>query len=518
MGENLLYGLGLGAYMGVMILIGYLVKDRIKTSEDYLVAGRSFGLFFNSATLVACFIGGSMLIAAPGRVFSVGIWDDVYLSGGSLVVMGGGLLCLLLVGSFYLGRMWRCKFISLGDFFYSRFGRKVGITSTALMSITFIIWIAVQILVFGKIVNAIIGWDLTTSIIIAMVVICSYTILGGLFAVCFTDIIQVSITLAGLLVLVPYSIAAVGGWEVFSNSYNPDLINIVPVEGSPGVHWIAWMATLAITGLGNIASPDLMQRAFSAKSANVARASAFTAAAVFFVFSVLVTLAALAGVILVNNGVVSDPYLLGNEAAGIVGDPELILPVMSKAILPLPLLILFLGAALSAVMSAAATSSLALAGVVSMNIYRDIFNPLASNKKQIMVTRLTVLVIGVVGTSIALSYPNAMELCALCFDLLLAALAVSVTLGLFWKKANGTGIMCGMIVGMLFRVIGGAIDGGSFTLQALAYPEHWYYFSLGAPLACLLVTVVVSLATQKINPPLPLANPDDTGAATRLSN
>ncbi len=89
--------------MLVMILVGYLVKDRIKTSEDYLVAGRSFGLFFNSATLVACFIGGSMLIATPGRIYSVGIWDDLYLSGGALFIVGGGLLCLLLVGACYLG-------------------------------------------------------------------------------------------------------------------------------------------------------------------------------------------------------------------------------------------------------------------------------------------------------------------------------------------------------------------------------------------------------------------------------
>lgn len=506
MGQDLLYGLGLGAYMLVMVLVGYLVKDKIKTSEDYLVAGRSFGLFFNSATLVACFIGGSMLISVPGRIFSVGLWDDVYLSGGAMMFVGGGFLCLLIVGSFYLGKMWRCKFVSLGDFFYVRFGRNTGITSTALMSITFIIWIAVQILVFGKIVNAIIGWDLETSIIVAMVVICSYTILGGLFAVCFTDIIQVSICLIGLLVLVPYSISAVGGWEVFSNTYNPDMIKIVPAAGSPSVNWIAWLATLSIAAFGNVASPDLMQRAFSAKSAGVARASAFTAAGVFFLFSVLVSLAALAGVILVNNGVITDPYLLGNEAAGIAADPELILPVMSKAILPLPLLVLFLGAALSAVMSAAATSSLALAGVVSMNIYRDIFRPDASSKTQVVVTRITVLIIGIIGTSIALNYPDAMELCALCFDLLLAALAVTVTLGLFWEKANSIGAMCGMIAGMAFRVIGGAIDGGSLSLQALAYPEHWYYFTLGAPLTCLVVTVVVSLATQKQCSSLPLPN------------
>ncbi|MBQ4133512.1 MAG: hypothetical protein IJD04_07265 [Desulfovibrionaceae bacterium] len=508
MGSDILYGLGLAAYMGVMILVGYLVKDRIKTSEDYLVGGRSFGLFFNSATLVACFIGGAVLIATPGRIYSVGLWDDVYLSGGALVTIGGGFLCLLIVGSFYLGKMWRCKFISLGDFFYARFGRKTGMVATFLMSLTFIIWIAVQILVFGKIVNAILGWNLETSIIVAMVVICSYTVLGGLFAVCFTDIIQVSITLLGLLVLVPYSISAIGGWDVFSVSYNPELVKLVPADDTPGHHWIAWLAALSITALGNVASPDLMQRAFSAKTANTARGSAFCAAGIFFLFAVLVTIAALCGVIMVANGMITDPYLLGDEAAGIAADPELILPVMSKTILPLPLLILFLGAALSAVMSAAATSSLALAGVVSMNIYRDIFKPGASEKEQVRVTRITVLVIGVIGTVIALSYPDAMELCALCFDLLLAALAVTVTLGLFWKKANTYGAMSGMIAGMAFRVIGGAVDGGAFTLEALAYPMNWYYFTLGAPLVCLAVTVVVSLATQKSCPPLPLPNHD----------
>ena len=504
MSQNLLYGLGLGAYMGIMVLIGYLVKDKIKTSEDYLVAGRSFGVFFNSATLVACFIGGAMLIATPGRVYSLGLWDDTYLSGGGLIMIGGGILCLLIAGSTYLGKMWRCKFISLGDFFYARFGRKTGITATILISVTFIIYIGVQILVFGKVVNAIIGWDLETSIIVAMVVICSYTILGGLFAVCFTDIIQVTITFVGLLVLVPFSISAVGGWELFTESYNPDLIKLVPAEGTGSSHWIAWMATLAITGIGNIASPDLMQRAFSAKSSKVARASAFTAAGVFSMFCVLVTLVALSGAIMVENGSLTDQYLIGNEAAGIVGDPELLLPVMSKKILPLPLLVLFLGAALSAVMSAAATSSLALAGVMSMNIYRDIINPKARNKTQVTVTRITVLIIGVVGTYIALSYPKAIELAALCFDLLLSALAMTVFLGLYWKKTNSIGAMCGMIAGIVVRVGGGIIDGGSISLQALAYPEHWYYLTLGGPLACLAVTVVVSLATQKICEPLPL--------------
>lgn len=72
---------------------------------------------------------------------------------------------------------------------------------------------------------------------------------------------------------------------------------------------------------------------------------------------------------------ITDKYLLGSAAEGIMADPELILPVMAKQLLPLPVLILFLGAGLSAVMSAAATALLALSGMISMNIYRDIINP-----------------------------------------------------------------------------------------------------------------------------------------------
>ena len=49
MTDNLIYGAGLSLYLALMVLIGYLVKNRIKTSEDYLVGGRSFGLFYNSA-------------------------------------------------------------------------------------------------------------------------------------------------------------------------------------------------------------------------------------------------------------------------------------------------------------------------------------------------------------------------------------------------------------------------------------------------------------------------------------
>lgn len=505
MSENIIYGGGLAFYLGLMVLIGYLVKDRIKTSEDYLVGGRSFGLFYNSGTLAACFLGGGILIGASGKIFSVGIWDNA-LSGGALILIGGFLMCLFVAGTFYMPKLWRMKFISLGDLFYVRYGRRTGLLSSVLISVNFLFWVAVQILVFGKIVNAILGWDLQMSILLAMSVICAYTMLGGLFAVCFTDIIQVTVTILGVIVMVPYCISAVGGWDVFSASYNADLLQIVPqtMEVDP---WLAWFAAFAAVGLGGIVSPDLMQRAFSAKTPNIARKSAYVAFTILFCFSVLIAVLSLAGHILVDNGILTDPHLVGDAAAGIAGDPELILPIMSKAILPLPLVVLFLGAGLSAVMSAAATALLALSGMISMNIYRDVINPDASHATQVRVTRILVLVLGIVATVIALTYPNAAELSAFGFDLILASLFGAMTLGLFWKKTNAAGAAAGMIAGILFRVIGAAIDSGEISLAAMAYPAHWYYFTLLSPLVSIVTTVIVSLATQKASVPIAMAEP-----------
>ena len=497
MSENLIYGGGLAFYLGLMVLIGYLVKDRIKTSEDYLVGGRSFGLFYNSGTLAACFLGGGILIGASGKIFSVGIWDN-NLSGGALILIGGFLMCLFMAGTFYMPKLWRMKFISLGDLFYVRFGRRTGLLSSVLISVNFLFWVAVQILVFGKIVNAILGWDLEMSILLAMAVICAYTMLGGLFAVCFTDIIQVTVTILGVIVMVPYCISAVGGWDMFTASYNANLLQLAPqtMEIDP---WLAWFAAFAAVGLGGIVSPDLMQRAFSAKTPNIARTSAYVAFTILLCFAVLITVLSLAGHILVDKGILVDPHL--------AADPELILPVMSKAILPLPLVVLFLGAGLSAVMSAAATALLALSGMISMNIYRDVINPNASHATQVRVTRILVLALGIVATVIALTYPNAAELSAFGFDLILASLFGAMTLGLFWKKTNAIGAAAGMIAGILFRVVGAAIDSGEISLVAMAYPAHWYYFTLLSPLVSIVTTVVVSLATQKVSAPIAMTEP-----------
>ena len=486
--------IGILCYFAVMILVGYLMKNRNKGAEDFLVGGRSFGMFFNTGTLTACWLGGAIILGYPGTLLVCGIWDSSAQWG--VIVSMGGASCLAVAGAFYMRRLWQLKLLSLGDFFYVRYGHRAGIISTILMCFTFTIWVSVQVIAFAKVGSSLLGLNLTSCVIISMAVICTYTILGGLWAVCLTDIIQVFIVILCVLILTPLTISLAGGWDAFVNAVPKEKLHFFPEEMSSLQAWLPWIGAWVVIGLGSITSPDLMQRAFSAKSGRTARNSAFMA---FFIVSALffiVTLFSFASMQLMNGGLF-DPSQI-NE------DPELLLPVVVQKLMPMPLIILFIGAVLAAVMSAAATANIALSGVIAKNLIKDMFVKDMSSRALMQTTRIVILVVGVLAAYIAIALPSAFLLTSLGFDLILSCLFMPLTLGLYWKKANGCGAIAGMLAGAIVRIIGSGIVNG-FSLEGIGSPtDTWYVFTLGGPIVSGAAMVIASLLTQKTDKPIEL--------------
>ena len=330
---------GIGVYFALIIFVGYLMKSKNKGAEDFLVGGRSFGLFYNTGTLTACWIGGVLVIGVPGTLYSFGVWDSEARWG--LLVTYGGMCCLLVAGLFYMRRLWELKLLSLGDYYYQRFGKTAGIISTVIMSGTFVLWISVQIVSFAKVGEAVVGLSLNTWVLISMIVICTYTILGGLWAVCLTDIIQVAVVVLSMLILLPLSIGAVGGWESFAAAVPTEKLDMLPKDYTVPSAWVAWVAAWATIGLGSIASPDLMQRAFSAKSGKVARNSAFCSFAIVCAILVVVMILTFAAMQMIDLNAI--------DRTRVDADPELLLPLVFQSAMPLPVVILFLGATMAAV-------------------------------------------------------------------------------------------------------------------------------------------------------------------------
>ncbi len=488
---ELKYLIGIGGYLALMLFIGYWVKNKISTAEDYLVGGRSFNTLYNTATVTSIALGGSVVVIVPGATYAYGIWNDELL-WGSLINLAGGSIFLFIGAIFFMPKLWRLKLLSLGDFYYGRYSRTTGILATVLISFTFIFWVAVQVLVFAKVAGSILDWPFLLSIFVSVTVICAYTLMGGLWAVCITDIVQVGLILLGLVVLTPMAISAVGGWDAFVAGIPQEKMQIFPKTHTPEV-WLAWIAAWVMLGLGSISTPDLSQRSFSAKSPEVARRSGLLAGTIVLISLIVVTGLAYATSMLIDLGTVPGEQI--NE------DPELILPVLFKTILPPYLTVFFLGACLAAVMSCADSALLALSGMISKNIVKDVFLPKLSDKGLVRATRFFVLTCTIIGAVMAVSLPSAFTLMALGFDLITCSLFAPLTLGLYWKKANAYGAIAGMLASIIVRVGGSGLQYG-FTLEGIAFTgDSWYVYTLAGPAVCFVTMFAVSLLTQKANPP-----------------
>ncbi len=484
-----LYITGIGIYIAVMLIIGYYSAKITRTSEDYIVAGRRLPLWLATATLFATWFGGGTALGGAGTAFAEGIWNTEDAWGVIPDPFGAGL-CLVLAGLFYMHWLRKMRLLTLADFYLVRFGKTAQTIAAILMIPTYIFWLAVQIIAFGKVFQAIMGWPYETSILISVLVIIIYTFMGGLWAVSLTDFVQMLILVVGIGITSVYAVIAAGGIQALP----AEKFQFFPTVNTFDA-WLAWIGAWMIIGLGSIPTPDLMQRAFASKDEKTAKYSAVFAGIMYWTLGFLPVLVGIAGVTLAAKGLIpSEP---------LEEDPELVLPLVVKYIVPPAIGVIILGALLAAIMSSADSALLAPATVLAKNILKDLIKPDISDRGLLWASRIGVIIIALLALGVGLTYPYVYELMAFSFDLILAALFASLTLGIYWKKTNEIGAIAGMIAGILFRVIAAGIVEG-FTFEGVTYPLTWYYYTVGSPIVATIVTVIVSLATQRINPPKPL--------------
>ncbi len=480
------YLLGIGIYILLLIGVSIYASKKVKTGEDFDLAGRSLPFWLLSFTFAGLWFGGGTVIGTTGVAFEYGLWDTEAAWGVIPDPYGAGL-CLILAGLFYFSTLRRMGGVTLADFFTARFGKSAGLLSTLVMIFGWTFFVSAQIVVFGKIFNSILGWSYNWSIWIGMILVVLYTIAGGLWSVALTDMIQMIIILIGIVVAVPVGLNAVGGLSEikailpegmlsFTPTFNPDISAIG--------RWMPWLSGWMIIGLGSIASPDITQVAQAGISDRDVKKASITAGLIYWFFGSLVVLLGLIGAALVSKGVITLEMMNG--------DSELIMPVMIQQLFPLPIAVLFVSAILAAVMSSADGALLALSTLFSRNILPFFRKEKLDDKTELRYSRLVVVIFAIVTTVIGIGYPHAFLLMNFGFDSLLAGLFVPLTLAIYWKGATAKGFFAGVISGILVRVIlSGFIEGWSF--ETVMYPEKWYIYTMIAPLVNLLFMVAVSL-------------------------
>lgn len=427
MTEKLLFW-GIIVFLFATLAIGMWAAKQVKgDSENYLVAGRGLVLPLAAATLMAQSVDSNATLGNTDLVAEFGFW-----AGASLPI--GLALCLFLTALFFAKPMNRMGLITLPDFYRVKYNRITEVVASVLMVLSFSFLLAGNLVAGGYLFQAFLGTSYLAGVMLLAIVVFIYTASGGLFAVAYTDAIQVAIAAIGSLGLFAFMTGNFG--LVIPADTGPfALAQLSDPAAGAAVNW----ATLLALGLGDIVAIDFMARVFASESPETAQRACLIGCAGTLIIGIPFSLIAL-----------SAPQILAD--AGITADGPILYALLDGIVPPL-LGLLVIVAILSASLSTADGAILGTSSVIAHNIIGIRHDDRsATGDRLLLITRIMAFVITALGVFFAVKVPQTGVLLLLAFDLGFAGLLVPLAGGLYWSKATWQGALSCIILGSLTRL------------------------------------------------------------------
>jgi Na+/proline symporter len=396
-----------------------------------------------------------------------------FLKGGLYSVIEdpfGAALCLVLFGTFFARKLYSMNLLTLGDFFEVRYSKRTELVASIFLAPPYVGYIAAQLVAMGLILNVVTGMEVWQGVVISAFVVTFYTYIGGMWAISVTDFIQSIIIVIGLVVLAIILSNKAGGVDVILKDVHPETFRFFPRMEFKEI--MIYLSAWSVLGLGSIPSQDVYQRVMSSGSVKVAVRSCFIAAALYLSIAMLPLFIS-----------VCVKHLYPEFS---VGDTQLALPNMVLAHTNTFVQVLFFGSLLSAIMSTTSSAMLAPAAIFSENFINPLFKHKFTDKKLLTITRWSVLGFSAIATVMACVRSNIYELVGESSVLSLVSLFASLTLGLYWKKANSTGAFISMFFGIGTGIV--------FEIYETSWPSL-----LPATFVSFVAMIVGSLLTARKN-------------------
>jgi SSS family solute:Na+ symporter len=421
---------GILVFLFATLGIGVYASQKIKgDSVNYLVAGRGLVLPLAAATLMAQSVDSNATLGNTDLTAAFGFW-----AGASLPL--GLALCLFLTGLFFAKPMNRMGLITLPDFYRVKYGRTTEVVASVVMVLSFSFLLAGNLVAGGYLFQSFMGTSYVAGVMFISMIVFVYTACGGLFAVAYTDAIQVVIAFVGSMLLFGF-IALNYGMDLASDVGPFAMEQLTDPEAGSFVNW----ATLLALGLGDIVAIDFMARVFAAESPATAQRACFIGSFGTVIIGVPFSLIALsANDILAQSGITADGPLLY---------------AMLQSVVPPVISLIVIAAILSASLSTADGAILGTSSVIAHNIIgiRHTNHDPAGGDRLLLITRLMAGVITLLGIFFALRVPETGILLLLAFDIGFAGLLVPLTGGLFWPRSSPQGALACIVIGSLTRLL-----------------------------------------------------------------
>lgn len=417
-------------YICLNVLIGWWAAQRVKNSQDFVVAGRNLPLMITSAGMFATWFGSETVMGASAEFVQKGIL-------GVIEDPFGAALCLILIGAFFCRPLYRLNIYTFNDYFRLRYSPRVELVSAICMVPSYFGWIAAQLIAMAIVLQDLTGLPAFLGVWLCMSLVVFYTTTGGMWAVSITDFVQTIMIVLGLVVMAIILVGQAGGLQNVYAHTPKGFFNFLPTNKLDQI--LIYISAWLTVGLGSIPQQDVFQRTMSAKSENTAVYSAYLGALMYLTIAFLPLLIALCGKVLYPD-LVQELHKTKNL--------EQLLPKMVSLHGGVFIQILFFGALLSAIMSTASGAMLAPATVLSENIIRPRFQNM-TDAQHLRILRWSVVIVAVCSAIMANMGASIYELSRQSAAITLVSLFIPLLGGLYWRRANTTGAMLSIVVGMV---------------------------------------------------------------------
>jgi Na+/proline symporter len=353
----------------------------------------------------------------------------------------GAGFCLIFVGLFFAGKLYRMTLLTISDYFRERYGRVVEVACSLIIMVSYLGWVSAQVtalgLVFNLLSDGVVSMEL--GMVIGVVSILAYTLFGGMWSVAITDFIQMIILVVGLSVLAVFASGQAGGADkVLALAISQDMFKFWP---EPHLKDILFFFASAITiMLGSIPQQDVFQRVMSANSIKAATHGPVIGGICYILFAFVPMFL-----------VVSAMLIMPEQASALIADdPQKVLPTLVMTQMPFVMQVLFFGALLSAIKSCASATLLAPSVTFTENIWRQ-FHSHQSDQQELRAMRVTVLVFSmlVLAYAIRMQGTSIYEMVSGAYQVPLVGAFVPLTFGLYWKRATTQGAIFALVLGLL---------------------------------------------------------------------
>ena len=463
-------------------------RDTTATASSYFLAGRNVGWVVIGASLFASNIGSEHLVGLAGTGAKSGVAMAQFEILASLI--------LLLLGWVFVPFYLRSGVYTMPEFLERRYDSNARWYLAVISIIGYVLTkISVTIAAGGIVFESLMGIDFWVGAFVVVSATGLYTLVGGLRAVLYTDLMQTVVLIAGAVAVTVTGLIKLGGWSAIETTVGPEFLNMWKPTTHPDFPWTGILLGAPILGIWYWCTDQfIVQRVLAAKDIHEARKGTIFAA----------LLKVLPVFIFVLPGIIAAALAKRGDLE--LSDPDAALSTLVGNLLPAGLRGLVGAGLTAALMSTLSSVFNSCSTLVTWDIYKRL-RPDATDRQLVAVGQGATLLLVLFGLA---WIPFMDQLSTTLYEYLQKTqayiappIAAAFLLGVFWKRANARGALSAMITGF---VLGTArllaeINQESLSGPLLYYSEiNFLHFAALLFVTCVVVLVLVSLGSPPASP------------------